>query len=1230
MMSDSRTTVVDTAQVEKAALFRRLIPSIGFTYADALIWTGIAKDVAATRTYQDMVRYRVECLKQDLGPQVFDVSDDGKVQHLKDALSLIPGTKTSLAKVAQLVGWTDADLYSTSKNTGRKQPSKLYARVLRWMTKQANQPDTHIVQIPTLLDIQISSRTRPPSLSPLSTSNSTSFESTTGSSSSSSLALFPNQTRTINSSSVESLTTRTESRKTSANAQAKRRSEKDMLNIKTSMHIVGTTIVSHVQNGENPLKVFSTPDNVAMAVNDMYGIQGVSGRQLADAVRNGNVGQAPPRRGRPSLIPDEDFKALALLLFSLSAIEQANADPTRLTRPQLVSLLGSIVNTKMKEDGLDEIDEVSLYERIQKENSNQQSVAVTDPRDAIRLKWLTYRQQKKNYVNWEKECIDLDFARLPVDDREQDKEGYIVFHDGQEARIANFDEMALELSAADATAGGRPAVTPTLDSIPEAGTAAGKSCQKCTVTFGVIGNEPMPPLIIFPSKAKTDEDMKLSAKILPSFQQVEGQYGFSRKYPHDCTVALSSKGGMNAKIFENWICEEVMGYWPDACDQPGKRVLFKADYGPGRSGLGFLSRSKVDGFYYFPGLPNGTGAGQEMDQLFAAFKICAYRNRDRLFIARFAIDGTSAAVTLHDVGFIIFGGVVKLSNGTSIEMEPAFELYFSPEHILRARKKCGYWPATRNALKSSQIRHEVVEGDENEIDEEADTLGALYNNLEKLNHDVVSLLVEKGWTFAEKGKRFVHRITSSQIEGQEATRTLPNTRARQDLLEQASTAGHFYQVTCGGGVMNTSDMLIARQRKEMRKEVGTIKVKLKAPLLAYQKQVEKAKDVFLRKKYKKWIKSDFITAIKYKQGPFPPTTERSLEKKNVQPLKRLYESKYKGQRRKASKTKWTSDDEANLKRLEDGEISCVEETAIYGRALEKQNEFLLKRLVTISRRRRRDVFEKLFDGMADDEKEDITRLLLGTSSGLVSDEDRSCDNPDDSEDDDSFATEWESDVDDTGAAGYNDDSDDDDVKDDQDTDDRADDSDDDSDDADDKDDDNKDDHGNNDDTDDNSAEIRDTDDNNPEIGSNDDGNGDGDSEFENGYVSSSSSDGFESPGDASTEENDGVSEDQASLIRIDALMSKKTQSDNDDDFEKALVEAESRKTLRVMDLRVLIKSRGQEPPPDGYGQKRALESAWRVLEDNPVTWKRSETWTNSDGDELEELLQKSLEVDDDE
>ena len=525
----------------------------------------------------------------------------------------------------------------------------------------------------------------------------------------------------------------------------------------------------------------------------MYAIEGVSGRQLADAVKAGKAGQAPPRRGRPSRIPDEEFKDLALLFFSLSAIEQANADPNRHSRPKLISLLGAIVNAKMRQDGLDEMDEVSLYERIQQENASKQGVVVADPRDAIRVAWLTYANQKKNYENWESECIRLDFARPPNDDRERDELGHAVFHEGAEVRISNFDEMCLALDGASATAGGQPAVTPTFDSVDEAGQTACKSSQKCTLCLGVAGLEPLPPLFIFPSTAKNPEDMKINAKILPSFKQVEAKYGYERKYYHDATVAMSGKGGMNATIFENWICEHIMPLWPDACDHPGKRVMFKTDFGPGRNGTSVLARMCTDGFNYFPGLPNGTGAGQECDQLFLAFKTCVYRNRQRLYEARFEVDGHNASITLHDVGYLVYGGKVKLSNGRTIILEPAFELYFSPQHILSARKKCGYWPATRAALESSQVCHQMVEGGDGEVDEVADPQGALLEHLEQLNHGCCSRLEEMGYTLADKAKRFVRRITAAQLAGTEVTKTLPNTRERQDLLEKVSTAGGFFR-----------------------------------------------------------------------------------------------------------------------------------------------------------------------------------------------------------------------------------------------------------------------------------------------------------------------------------------------------------------------------------------------------------------------------------------------------
>jgi hypothetical protein len=152
-----------------------------------------------------------------------------------------------------------------------------------------------------------------------------------------------------------------------------------------------------VVKGKNTLKRFVTAEQCADSINDMYGIEGLSGRKLKKAVKEDQVGVSPPPRGRPSNIPDEDFKQIAQLFFTLSAIEQSNADPQRMTRPKLVSLAGIIVNDKLKADGAKEMNDISLYERIQQENSDKQGVVVTDPRDALRVKWLTYYQnQLKN------------------------------------------------------------------------------------------------------------------------------------------------------------------------------------------------------------------------------------------------------------------------------------------------------------------------------------------------------------------------------------------------------------------------------------------------------------------------------------------------------------------------------------------------------------------------------------------------------------------------------------------------------------------------------------------------------------------------------------------------------------------------------------------------------------------------------------------------------------------
>jgi hypothetical protein len=191
----------------------------------------------------------------------------------------------------------------------------------------------------------------------------------------------------------------------------------------------------------------------------------------------------------------------------------------------------------------------------------------------------------------------------------------------QEERITNLDEMKFTLNGNDEQAGGRPTANHTTSQINESGhVASDNSDNVCTLVFGVAGNEPLPPLVIFPTSAKNAENYKINPKSVGSFNQIGAKYVYPTTSFFDCTFAVSPKGSMTNDIFEKWICETVTECFPDINDIDRFRVMINADSGPGRHGTNFLGRSNVEGLQFFPGLPNGTECGQVMDQLFGAFK----------------------------------------------------------------------------------------------------------------------------------------------------------------------------------------------------------------------------------------------------------------------------------------------------------------------------------------------------------------------------------------------------------------------------------------------------------------------------------------------------------------------------------------------------------------------------------------------------------------------------------
>jgi hypothetical protein len=205
------------------------------------------------------------------------------------------------------------------------------------------------------------------------------------------------------------------------------------------------------------------------------------------------------------------------------------------------------------------------------------------------------------------------------------------------------------------------------------------------------------------------------------------------------------------------------------------------------------------------------------------------------------------------------------------------------------------------------------------------------------------------------------------------TVTLPQTRERQELLTKATRAGDWFQVTNGGGPMNCSDALLGIIMKNWDEELEKLVQKQDDCLKLVEKK--KAADAVLaneERPYASWRMDEFKTMVIWKQGLKPLPTGEGVSGKNKKQLKTLWERSYSSM--EPPTDEWTDEDEARLACLNTGDIS-IEESAIYGDAIEANNEFISGRLKTISQVHRKDVLANLFRGLLDYEKESLLEYL---------------------------------------------------------------------------------------------------------------------------------------------------------------------------------------------------------------------------------------------------------------
>lgn len=82
--------------------------------------------------------------------------------------------------------------------------------------------------------------------------------------------------------------------------------------------------------------------------------------------------------------PDKDFENTHLLVCSFSAMQQADAE-ARAKRPEVVSMVSAIINSKLTAEGKLQMDDTAFWECIQKANSQPQRISDANIREVHRV-----------------------------------------------------------------------------------------------------------------------------------------------------------------------------------------------------------------------------------------------------------------------------------------------------------------------------------------------------------------------------------------------------------------------------------------------------------------------------------------------------------------------------------------------------------------------------------------------------------------------------------------------------------------------------------------------------------------------------------------------------------------------------------------------------------------------------------------------------------------------------
>jgi hypothetical protein len=295
------------------------------------------------------------------------------------------------------------------------------------------------------------------------------------------------------------------------------------------------------------------------------------------------------RAGNPGKLEKIDFGFVTDAFVTWLRINQLNADPSMNSRAQFATRLASVFGKKDPD--------CSLLDRILKETAIDLLASKSKTVEHRRVLWNTFENLNRWFDTWSETLLELGFAY------KDELTGKIKIKSEQLKNILNLDETCLSLDGSEGQRGGRPTVYFYDPGLPMTGRSTSKTALTATmITGSTAAGEALPPHFQFPTKAQSEETMKINIEALKHAHTIIGKFGCDEERDWDCTWACNAKGGMDDAEFFLYMKNNIFPLYPHACDEPGKRVIIKVDSGPGRNFAALLALCRVHGFYIYPGL----------------------------------------------------------------------------------------------------------------------------------------------------------------------------------------------------------------------------------------------------------------------------------------------------------------------------------------------------------------------------------------------------------------------------------------------------------------------------------------------------------------------------------------------------------------------------------------------------------------------------------------------------